>query len=57
MTETHEQTVSRESVPEPAQADSAPIDADESGALAIGLMVAVVTMVALLTLALIVSIP
>ncbi len=57
MTEIHERTTLSEEAFEPAQADSAPVDVDESGALAIGLMVAVVAMVALLTLALIISIP
>ncbi|HEV2109347.1 MAG TPA: hypothetical protein VGR16_13890 [Thermomicrobiales bacterium] len=57
MTETYERTTPREDVPEPTHAESPPIDADESGALAIGLMVAIVIMVALLTLALFISIP
>ena len=57
MTEIHERTTLREDVAESAQGDSPPVDADESGALAIGLMIAMVTMVALLTMALIISIP
>jgi hypothetical protein len=57
MTETHERTTPHEYMPEPVQADSPPIDANQSGALAIGLMVAIIVIVAMLTLALLISIP
>jgi len=57
VTEIHEPTPPREHTAEPTYTDSSPVDADESGALAVGLMVAIVLMVALLTIALFISIP
>jgi hypothetical protein len=44
-------------VPEPALRSESPIDTDQSGNLAIGLMLAVVALIALMTLALFISIP
>lgn len=51
-------TVDHEPATEPDWSPATPsIDADESGALAIGLMVAVIILVALMTIALVISIP
>lgn len=57
MTENQEHTRTPDPAPERSQDDAQPIDADESGTLAIGLMVAIVAMVAMLTLGLFISIP
>lgn len=57
MTEMNGQPIRREYNTEPVHDDLTPVDADQSGALATGLMVAVVVIVALLTIALFISIP
>ncbi|MDQ3539686.1 MAG: hypothetical protein M3440_03280 [Chloroflexota bacterium] len=57
MATSHNRATTPDPVSESRADDSQPIDADESGALAIGLMVAIVGLVALLTLALFISIP
>lgn len=57
MNELREQKMASDHGSDRSGVRTASTDADESGALAIGLMVAIVCLVALMTLALVISIP
>ncbi len=57
MTDTHQPGPEANLPSELPHLASPPVDVDESGTLAIGLMIAIIAIVALLTLALLISIP